>query len=303
MIPIDLSGKVALITGVGDDKSFAWFIAKAFQAAGARIVLAVHPRMIRIVEGFLSGEAPDDVASRQLPFGAGMLSVEKVIPCDVSYDTMADVEEKTRSDRRYKRIEEQYGDYSIAGLMETMNREFKGIDVLVHSIAFSPEIRNRAVDTSRQAYLTALSISAYSLTALLRAATPLMENRPGGASAVGLTYLGGDRVVPHYGGGMSTAKAALQIDAKQLASNLGPKGIRVNLISAGPYASRAAISIGTEDHSIHKMIEYAASRSPLPRGITAEEVANTAAFLCSSLASAITGEVLYVDCGYNVMGL
>jgi enoyl-[acyl-carrier protein] reductase I len=301
MIPIDLSGKVALVTGVGDDKSFAWFISKALQAAGARLVLAVHPRMVRIVEGFLTGEGPDDVASRQLPFGGGSLSVERVLPCDVSYDTMDDVPESVRTDRRYTRIEEQFGDYSIAGLMKAVGESQKQVDMLVHSVAFSPEIQKKAVDTSRQAYLTALSISAYSLTALLRAATPLMENR--GASAVGLTYIGGDRVVPHYGGGMSTAKAALQIDAKQLASNLGPKGIRVNLISAGPYASRAAVAIGTADHSIHKMIEYAASRSPLPRGVTAEEVANAAAFLCSPLASGITGEVLYVDCGYNVMGL
>jgi enoyl-[acyl-carrier protein] reductase I len=126
-----------------------------------------------------------------------------------------------------------------------------------------------------------------------------MENRPDGASALGLTYLGGDRVVPHYGGGMSTAKAALQIDAKQLASNLGPKNIRVNLISAGPYASRAARAIG----DIDQMIRYAAERAPLQRGIEAEEVANAAAFLCSPLASGITGEVLYVDCGYNIMGL
>ena len=122
---------------------------------------------------------------------------------------------------------------------------------------------------------------------------------PGGAAALGLTYLGGDRVVPHYGGGMSTAKAALQIDAQQLASNLGPKKIRVNLISAGPYASRAARAIG----DIDKMIQYAAERAPLQRGIEPEEVANAAVFLCSPLASAITGEVLYVDCGYNVMGV
>ena len=180
-----------------------------------------------------------------------------------------------------------------------MGEHFGAIDVLIHSIAFSPEIKNKAMDTSRSAYLTALSISAYSLTALLRAAAAVMENRPRRAAAVGLTYLGGDRVVPHYGGGMSTAKAALQIDAKQLASNLGPKKIRVNLISAGPYASRAARAIG----DIDKMIQYAAERSPLQRGIEAEEVANAAVFLCSPLASAITGEVLYVDCGYNVMGL
>lgn len=147
--------------------------------------------------------------------------------------------------------------------------------------------------------MTALSVSSYSLTALLRAAEPLMENRPDGACAVALTYLGGDRVVPHYGGGMSTAKAALQIDAKQLAHNLGKKNIRVNLISAGPYASRAASAIGDIQH----MIDYAAQCSPLPRGITAEEVANAAAFLCSPLASGITGQILYVDCGYHVMGV
>jgi enoyl-[acyl-carrier protein] reductase I len=181
--------------------------------------------------------------------------------------------------------------------------------VLVHSIAFSPEITHLQLNTSRQAYLTALSISAYSLTALLRAAQPYMEGRPDGASAVGLTYLGGDRVVGHYGGGMSSAKAALEIDAKQLANNLGPKNIRVNLISAGPYASRAASAIkGRDDesgkeNSIHDMIRFAASTAPLRRPIRAEEVANTAAFLCSPLASAITGEIVFVDCGYNIMGV
>ena len=126
-----------------------------------------------------------------------------------------------------------------------------------------------------------------------------MTGRPGGASAVGLTYLGGERVVPYYGGGMSTAKAALQIDAKQLAQNLGPQNIRVNLISAGPYASRAARSIRPGE--FEKSIEYAANKSPLPRKIEPEEVANATVFLCSSLASAITGQILYVDCGYNVM--
>jgi enoyl-[acyl-carrier protein] reductase I len=208
---------------------------------------------------------------------------------------MADVDEKTRNDRRFNR----HGNFAIQDMIEAVAKDFGAIDVLIHSIAFSPEIKNKALNTSRAAYLTALSVSAYSLTALLRAAQPLMENRPGGASALGLTYLGGDRVVPHYGGGMSTAKSALQIDAKQLAHNLGPKNIRVNLISAGPYASRAARTIGDIDH----MIKYAAERSPLPRGIEPEEVANAAVFLCSPLASAVTGHVLYVDCGYNVMGV
>ena len=138
------------------------------------------------------------------------------------------------------------------------------------------------------------------LTSLCRAAEPYMATR-GGGSVVGLTYLGGERVVPYYGGGMSTAKAALQIDAKQLASNLGGKNIRVNLISAGPYASRAARSIRPGE--FEKSVEYAASRSPLPRAIKPEEVANATLFLCSDLASAVTGQILYVDCGYNVMGV
>jgi enoyl-[acyl-carrier protein] reductase I len=299
MIPINLQGKTALVTGVGDNESFAWFIAKGLQAAGARLIFAVHPRMIRIVEGFLTGDNPDDVASRVLPYGAGNLQVDKVLPCDVSYDTIADVKDEVRKDRRYARVEEQYGDYSIAGLMKAVQASHGNVDILLHSVAFSPEITKKAVETSRSAYLMALSISSYSLTALCRAATPLMENRPDGASVVSLTYMGGDRVVPHYGGGMSTAKAALQIDTKQLASNLGPKGIRVNAISAGPYGSRAARSIGDIQH----MIDYAAQRSPLPRGIVPEEVANATVFLCSPLASAITGHVLYVDCGYNVMGV
>ncbi|HKB39512.1 MAG TPA: SDR family oxidoreductase, partial [Gemmataceae bacterium] len=202
--------------------------------------------------------------------------------------------------RRYVRIEEQYGDYSIQGLMNAVKQSHNGIDALIHSVAFAPEIKSKLIDTTRAGYWTAISISAYSLVGLVRAALPLMENRPGGASVVGLTYLGGARVVPHYGGGMSTAKAALDIDAKQLAHNVGSKGVRVNLISAGPYASRAMKGI-TPDYQ--KMIDYAAERSPLPRGITPEEVANAAAFLCSPLASGISGHVLYVDCGYNVMGV
>jgi enoyl-[acyl-carrier protein] reductase I len=293
MVPIDLSGKVALITGVTDNDSFAWHIAKGLAAAGARIVLSCHPRLVGIVQSIMEREA--DAEYRVLPYGAGTFKVEKILPCDVAFDTMEDVDEKTRADKRFNK----YGPFAIKDMMEVIGKEFGSIDILIHSIAFSPEITKKALETSRQAYSTALSISAYSLTALLRAAQPYMENRPEGASAVGLTYIGGERVVPHYGGGMSTAKAALQIDAKQLAHNLGSKGIRVNLISAGPYASRAARSIG----DIQQMIDYAAQRSPLPRGIQPEEVANATLFLCSPLASAVTGQILYVDCGYNAMGV
>jgi enoyl-[acyl-carrier protein] reductase I len=293
MIPIDLSGKIALVTGVGDDKSFAWFIAKALQAAGAKIILACHPRMVSIVETFMKRD--QDADSRKLPFVEGELSPAKIIPMDARFDTMADVDEETRNDKRFNK----YGEFSIEHAVNTTGKEFGGIDIVIHAMAFSREIKKKMVETSRAAYFEALGISAYSLTSLLRYAEPFMANRPGGAAAVGLTYLGGSRVVPHYGGGMSTAKAALQIDAQQLAHNLGSKNIRVNLISAGPYASRAAIAIGDIKH----MIDYAAQRSPLPRGIEAEEVANTTAFLCSPLASGITGHILYVDCGYNTMGV
>lgn len=293
MIPIDLGGKVALVTGVADKDGFAWSIAKALQAAGARLLFSSHPRVMGIVENFLTRDK--DAEDRVLPYGAGTLRVEKVIPCDVAFDTMEDVDPETRADRHYQK----HGDYSIRGLMEGVGKAAGGLDILIHSIAFSPEIKNRLVDTSRKAYLTAVSVSAYSLAALLRAARPLMEKRPGGASALGLTYIGGERVVAHYGGGMSTAKAALQIDCKQLAHQLGPQNIRVNLISAGPYASRAARAIG----DIQQMIDHAAQRSPLPRPIAPEEVAATAAFLSSPLASAITGQIVYVDCGYNVVGV
>lgn len=294
MIPIDLSGKVALVTGVGDNESFAWFISKTLKEAGAKIVLACHPRMVGIVESILTRD--QDAESRKLSTG-GELKVEKIYPFDASYDTMADVPESIRTDRRYAKFPE----FSIQGTVDAVGREFGGIDILIHSIAFSREITKLAKDTSRAAYFEAIGISAYSLTSLLRSAERHMENRPGGACAVGLTYLGGDRVVPYYGGGMSTAKAALQIDAKQLAHNLGGKNIRVNLISAGPYASRAARSIRPGE--FEKSVEYAAVRSPLPRAIKPEEVANATVFLCSPLASAISGHVLYVDCGYNVMGV
>ncbi len=293
MIPMDLSGKIALVTGVGDNESFAWFIAKALQAAGAKIVLASHPRMVGIVESFLSRE--QDAPSRRLPFNAGELKVEKVLPMDARFDTMGDIDPETRADKRFNK----HGDFSIEHCVNTVGKQFGGIDIVIHSMAFSREIKKKMVETSRSAYFEALGISSYSLTSLLHYAEPYMANRPGGASAVGLTYIGGTRVVPHYGGGMSTAKAALQIDAQQLAHNLGSKNIRVNLISAGPYASRAARAIG----DMQQMIDYAAQRSPLPRGVEAEEVANATVFLCSPLASAITGHILYVDCGYNTMGV
>jgi enoyl-[acyl-carrier protein] reductase I len=292
MIPIDLTGKTALVTGVGDNESFAWFIAKTLSAAGAKIILACHPRVVGIVESILTREA--DRESRLLPDGSEFKPL-KVLPCDANYDTMDDVPAEVRNDRRYAKFPE----YSIQGTIDSVGREFGGFDILIHSIAFSREVTKPLIETSRKAYHEAMGISAYSLTSMVRAAAPYMANRPGGASVVGLTYVAGERVIPHYGGGMASCKASLQIDAKQLAWFVGDRNIRVNLISAGPYASRAARAINKD---FDKLIEHAAAHSPLRRPIAPEEVAQSVLYLCSPLASAVTGQILYVDCGYNIMG-
>lgn len=297
MIPLDFSGKVALVTGVGDNKSFAWYIGKALQQAGATIVLAVHPRMLTIVENLLTSSDPDDVARRKLPDGSEFRPA-KMLRCDVSYDTMEDVKLDEMPEAQRRHYAKYTEDYSVCGVVNAVGQEFGGIDILIHSVAFSREVTKPLIDTSRKAYHEAMSISAYSLVSLVRAAVPYMANRPGGASVVGLTYVAAERVVPHYGGGMATCKAALQIDAKQLAWFVGDKNIRVNLISAGPYASRAARAINPD---FDKLIAHAAEHSPLRRPIEPEEVAHATLYLCSPLASAVTGQILYVDCGYNIM--
>jgi enoyl-[acyl-carrier protein] reductase I len=294
MIPIDLTGKVALVSGVGDNQSFAWFISKTLQAAGAKVVLACHPRVVGIVEGLLRSSQADDVEARRMTDGSDFQPA-KIFPCDASYDAMDDVPPEVKSDRRYAKFPE----YSIKGTTDAVAAEYGGIDILIHSIAFSREVTKPLIDTSRKAYHEAMGISSYSLISMARAAAPHMANRPGGGSVVGLTYIAGERVVPHYGGGMATCKSALQIDAKQLAWFVGDKNIRVNLISAGPYASRAAKAINKD---FDKLITHAAEHSPLRRPIGPEEVANATLYLCSPLASAVTGQILYVDCGYNIMG-
>ena len=251
--------------------------------------------MVGIVEGLLRSTQPDDIEARKLPDGSDFQPA-KVLPCDASYDTMADVPDEVKTDRRFSKFPE----YSIQGTVDAVGKEFGGIDILIHSVAFSREITKPLIDTSRKAYHEAMGISAYSLVSLTRSAAPYMANRPGGASVVGLTYIAGERVVPHYGGGMGTCKAALQMDAKQLAWFVGDRNIRVNLISAGPYGSRAARAINKE---FDRLIEHAAEHSPLRRPIVADDVANSVLYLCSPLASAVTGQVLYVDCGYHAMVL
>jgi enoyl-[acyl-carrier protein] reductase I len=169
------------------------------------------------------------------------------------------------------------------------------LDIVVHSLANGPEVNKPLMETSRSGYLAAVGASAYSFVSLAQRLQPLMRQE---GSFLGLSYLASRGVVADYGGGMASAKAALETDARMLAFEMGRQwGHRVNVISAGPYASRAASAIGF----IHKMIAYYEMNAPLPEALRAEEVGNAAAFLCSPLASGITGTVLYVDKGYHAM--
>jgi enoyl-[acyl-carrier protein] reductase I len=290
MIPLDLAGKVALVTGVADDVGFGWHIAKTLQAAGADVILASHPRVVSIVERFLTRDKSKE--SRALPFGVpGEFKPKALLGCDVAADTEADIAANLKGEKGYET------DVSIAGLVQKVQALVPSVDVVIHSVAFSPEIAKTHLETGRAAYLTAMSISSYSLVALSRAFLPLMKGRE--ASIVGLTYMASVRAVPFYGGGMASAKAALECDARMLSWFLGEEGHRVNLVSAGPYASRAAKSIG----DIGAMIDQTAQKSPLRRPIDAEDVANATAFLCSPLARNVTGQVVYVDAGYSSMGV
>jgi enoyl-[acyl-carrier protein] reductase I len=291
MVPVNLTGKTALVTGVADDVGFAWHIAKALQAAGAEVILLSHPRVVSIVERFLTRDKSAD--SRKLPFGvAGEFKPRALLGCDVAYDSADDMSAEQRSAKGYADA-----DVSIAGAIAEVAKLTPHVDIVIHSVAFSPEIGKSLVDVSRQAYLTAQSISSYSLVALTRACLPLMKGR--GGSVVGLSYLASQRAVPFYGGGMSSAKASLESDARMLAWFVGEEGHRVNIISAGPYASRAARSIG----DIGVMIDTTAAKSPLRRAIDPDDVANATLFLCSDLSRNVTATTLYVDAGYHAMAV
>jgi len=234
------------------------------------------------------------------------LEFERVIPLDAEFDVLDDAPADVRENKRYK----EQGDFSIEGCLDRLRADFGQpcLDLVVHALANGPEVNRDLLATSRKGYLAALSVSAYSMVALVQRAGPLV--RPGGAF-VSLTYLAGERVVPGYGGGMSSAKAALESDTRVLAWEVGRKwGHRVNCISAGPLASRAASAIGgapgeggaKRKSFIEQMVDYTRANSPLPEALQAREVGAAAAFLCSPLASGITGSVLYVDKGYHVMG-
>jgi enoyl-[acyl-carrier protein] reductase I len=253
-----LEGKLGLVLGIANKRSIAWGIAQAVAREGAR--LAVTYQGERLEENV-----------REL---AGGLANPLILPCDVSKDADLDA------------------------LAERVRVAFGGLDFVIHAVAFAlrEELDGAFLNTSRDGYRIAQDISSYSLTALARRMAPLMEGR--GGSLVTLSYLGGERVVPHYNV-MGVAKAALECSVRYLAADLGPKGIRVNAISAGPIKTLAAAGV----HGLSKMLEYHRNHAPLRKNTEQEEVGDAALFLVSRLSRGITGEVIHVDGGFHVMAM
>jgi enoyl-[acyl-carrier protein] reductase I len=292
MLNIDLRGKRALVAGVADDGGFGFAIAKALAEAGATICVATWPPALGIFQTMLERGKLD--ASRVLGDGS-KLAFERIYPLDADYDVAEDVPAAVRESKRYRDL----GDVSIQGLADRVTADFGDpcLDIVVHSLANAPEVKKPLLETSRKGYLGAVGTSAYSLASLVARLGPRMRGR---GSFLSISYLAAERVVPGYGGGMSSAKAALQSDTRTLAFEAGRRwGLRVNAISAGPLASRAAQAIG----DIDRMIDHCRTASPLPEAISSREVANAAAFLSSPLAAGITATVLFVDKGYHAMGL
>ena len=253
-----LQGKRALIVGVASNRSIAWGIAQAMHREGAELAFTYQNEKLR---------------ERVEKFAADCGS-SITLPCEVSDD--AQVEQ----------------------VFEALGRQWDGLDILVHSVAFAPRemLEGEYLDAlTRDGFLMAHDISSYSFSALARAARPLMRGRNG--AMLTLTYIGAARAMPNYNV-MGVAKASLEANVRYMAASLGPEGIRVNAISAGPIRTLAASGI----KGLRSFLTHVEQFSPLRRNVTIEEVGNVAAFLCSDLASAVTGEITYVDCGYNTVG-
>ena len=255
----DLSGKLGLVLGVANKRSISWAIAQAAARAGARIALT-----------YPSERLEENV--REL---AATLDNALVLPCDVTSDDQ------------------------IAALAASLDREFGGLDFVVHGAAYAPaaELSNRFIQTSREGFRMALDISAYSFIALTGACVPLLEKR-GGGSVLTLSHIGADRVFPNYNV-MGVAKAALEASVRYLAADLGPQNIRVNAVSAGPIKTLASAGIP----GLSMMLQAQRERAPLRRGMELGEIADAAVFLLSQASRAITGEVVMVDGGYHAVGI
>ncbi|MEL6248939.1 MAG: enoyl-ACP reductase FabI [Cyanobacteria bacterium J06554_6] len=257
---LDLTGKTALVTGIANNRSIAWGIAQQLHQAGAKLGVTYLPDE--------KGRMEKKVRDLTEP-----LSPSLFLPCNVQDDEQ------------------------INSLFESVKAEWGKLDILIHCLAFAnrDDLTGEFSNTSRQGFQTALDISAYSLVRLAQNAKALMTD---GGSIVTLTYLGGARVVPNYNV-MGIAKAALEMNVRYLAAELGPQNIRVNGISAGPIRTLASSAVG----GILDMIHHVEEVAPLRRTVTQQEVGNAAAFLCSDLSSGVTGQILYVDSGYEIMGM
>jgi enoyl-[acyl-carrier protein] reductase I len=253
-----LTGKVGLVFGVANKRSIAWAIAKAWAAAGARLIFNYQGERLKENVEELVGEFGENTP---------------LFPCDVSSDD------------------------EIQAFFENVRGDTDRVDLMLHSLAFAPReaLEGDFVRTTREAFRVAQDISAYSLVALARAVAPLMTN---GGSIVAMTYYGSEKVVPHYNV-MGVAKASLEASARYLAYDLGPKKIRVNCISAGPVQTLAARGIG----GFTSMLKHYQERAPLKRSCDPAELGATGVFLASDSAAAITGQVIYVDGGYQIMGM
>jgi enoyl-[acyl-carrier protein] reductase I len=258
MINLDLSGRTYVVMGVANKRSIAWGIARALDQAGADIVFTYA--------GERFGKTVQELAD-------SLEGNHSVLPCDVTQDE------------------------DIEKAFEQIGRKSGTIHGIAHCVAFASreELEGEYLNTTRDGFLLAHNISAYSLTAVVKAARPFMTE---GASVVTMTYLGGEQVVKNYNV-MGVAKASLDASVKYLANDLGKENIRVNAISAGPIRTLSAKGIGGFNEVIKEMEDNA----PLKRTVTTEEVGSTAVFLMSNLSSGITGEILHVDGGYNTIGM
>ena len=253
-----LAGKTGIVFGVANKRSIAWAIAQAWAKAGAKLAFTYQGERLK-----------ENVEELVGTFGSDTL----LIPCDVTKDE------------------------DIANVFKTVGEKFGKLDLLLHSVAFAPKdaLEGEFVNTSREAYLLAHNISAYSLVALARGAAPLMTD---GGSIVAMSYYGAEKVVPHYNV-MGVAKASLEASTRYLAYDLGPKKIRVNCISAGPVNTLAARGIA----GFSDMLKHYEAHSPLKRNVLPDELGATGTFLASDGAASITGQVIYVDGGYQIMGM
>jgi enoyl-[acyl-carrier protein] reductase I len=254
-----LAGKKALIVGIASNRSIAYGIAQAMHREGAELAFS-----------YANDRLKPRVEKFAAEFDSGI-----VLPCDVSIDS------------------------EITGLFTQLGKRWDSLDIMVHSVAFAPR---EALDgdyldnLDREGFRIAHDISSYSLAAMAKAGRSMMQNTNG--AIITMTYLGSERALPNYNV-MGVAKASLEANVRYLAAALGPEGIRVNSISAGPLRTLASAGIG----SFRKILDEVARNSPLRRNVTIEQVGNTAAFLCSDLASGITGENIYVDSGYNIVSM